>query len=72
MPTMRVMDSFLLKDVHLITAWRDGCIYRTKSVGIFHRDSVKHLSPDKYVLCSVSTKLMKPGSPPIEYKMWED
>jgi len=50
----------LLQEVHIVTEWRDGCVYRTKALGyiVSHRDEAPTARND-ISFASPSTRLMK-------------
>lgn len=50
-----------LREVHKVTQWKDGCIYRTKSIGmIICKPDYEFLTKNKNIqLGPVSTKVSK-------------
>ena len=55
------MEYEYLRELREITEWKDGCIYRTKSLGeLWTRESdTGKVLEDNKMLCSLSTKRMK-------------
>jgi len=51
--------SFRYSEVYEIVEWRDGCVFKTKSIGFIHNDDAHKFSKDKYILSSLSTKLTR-------------
>lgn len=49
-----------LRELFKVTEWKDGCVYRTRSLGfiVCESDYFNDLRPE-YMLCPVSTKVTK-------------
>ncbi len=57
--TIESFNSYQYREVHEITVWKDGYVWKTKVIGFIHRED-KHLYPsDKYALTSISTHLTR-------------
>ena len=50
-------------EVFEVTAWKDGCVYETKTVGFIHNLDKPQFPPTKYVLAPLSTKLTNTDEP---------
>lgn len=44
-------------EIYEITEMRDGCIYKTKSLGYTHKDDKRFDDSSKYVKSSLSTRI---------------
>ena len=62
-------DTYKYDELHHITEWKDGRIYKTKTTGKFVPTG-ENPDPKKYVLSSISTKLTR-GKDPIELPLFE-
>lgn len=48
-----------LREVHKVTQWKDGCVYRTKSIGFLICGPDYRLLSDEAQIGSVSTSITK-------------
>jgi|WetSurMetagenome_2_1015567.scaffolds.fasta_scaffold01396_35 hypothetical protein len=51
--------SFQYRQVYKILQWKDGCIYKTKSIGYIKAEDEDKLDAEKYVCGSLSTTQTK-------------
>ena len=63
---VKSFEDFRYREVFLITELKDGCVYKTKSIGYIHVKDSANYPPDKYVLASLSTSLTKQGNFTLE------
>lgn len=52
-------DSYKFSELHRITQWRDGCIYKTESEGFISDTDKEKYPADLYVLTSISTEMTR-------------
>ena len=45
------------REVYKITRWKNGDIYKTKSIGFIHQDDINKYPSDEYVIGNISTYL---------------
>jgi hypothetical protein len=55
--TIPAWKSFMYREVHIITAYKDGCIFRTKSTGKYILSTQEKDLPKDHIASSVSTKV---------------
>ena len=67
---IRPYDSYKYDELHHVTEWKDGMVYKTKPTGKFV-PAGENPDPKKYVLSSISTKLTC-GKDSIELPLFEE
>jgi hypothetical protein len=55
--TIESSRSYQYRELFKVTAWKDGCVWKTKSLGFIHRDEEKNYPTSDYITSSISTSL---------------